>query len=55
MDPGGGGLDFVGTPDSIAAEMGEVMQEIGGDGFLFQDTLTAAKPSSKSPTAWFPR
>lgn len=40
LDPSGGGLDFVGTPDSIAAEMGEVMQEIGGDGILFQDTLT---------------
>jgi long-chain alkane monooxygenase len=40
LDPSGGGLDFVGTPDSIAAEMGEVMQEVGGDGILFQDTLT---------------
>ncbi len=40
LDPSGGGLDFVGTPDSIAAEMGEVMQEIGGDGILFQDPLT---------------
>ena len=40
LDPSGGGLDFVGTPDSIAAEMGEAMQEIGGDGILFQDPLT---------------
>jgi alkanesulfonate monooxygenase SsuD/methylene tetrahydromethanopterin reductase-like flavin-dependent oxidoreductase (luciferase family) len=40
LDPSGGGLDFVGTPDSIAGEMGEIMQEIGGDGILFQDTLT---------------
>jgi alkanesulfonate monooxygenase SsuD/methylene tetrahydromethanopterin reductase-like flavin-dependent oxidoreductase (luciferase family) len=40
LDPNGGGLDFVGTPDSIAAEMGEAMQEIGGDGILFQDPLT---------------
>jgi FMN-dependent oxidoreductase (nitrilotriacetate monooxygenase family) len=27
-------LDLVGTPDSIAAEMDEAMQEVGGDGFL---------------------
>jgi FMN-dependent oxidoreductase (nitrilotriacetate monooxygenase family) len=40
LDPSGGGLDFVGTPDSIAAEMGEAMAEIGGDGILFQDLLT---------------
>ena len=26
---------FVGTPDSIAGEMAELMQEVGGDGFLF--------------------
>ena len=24
-----------GTPDAVAAQMGEVMQEVGGDGFLF--------------------
>ncbi|WP_428487742.1 NtaA/DmoA family FMN-dependent monooxygenase [Rhodopila sp.] len=40
LDPGGGGLDFVGTADSIAADMGTVMQEIGGDGILIQDPLT---------------
>jgi long-chain alkane monooxygenase len=40
LDPGGGGLDFVGTPDSIAAEMESAMEEIGGDGFLIQDPLT---------------
>jgi FMN-dependent oxidoreductase (nitrilotriacetate monooxygenase family) len=40
MEPGGGGLDFVGTADSIAAEMGAAMEEIGGDGILFQDFLT---------------
>jgi alkanesulfonate monooxygenase SsuD/methylene tetrahydromethanopterin reductase-like flavin-dependent oxidoreductase (luciferase family) len=28
-------VDFVGTPDSIAAQMDEVMTEVGGDGFLF--------------------
>ena len=31
----GGCVDLVGTPDSVAAEMAEVMQEVGGDGFLF--------------------
>lgn len=28
-------LDLFGTPDSIAAQMDEAMQEVGGDGFLF--------------------
>ena len=40
LDPGSGGIDFVGTPDSVAAQMGETMQEIGGDGFLIHDPLT---------------
>ncbi len=31
----GGALDFHGTPDDVAAQMDEAMQEIGGDGFLF--------------------
>jgi FMN-dependent oxidoreductase (nitrilotriacetate monooxygenase family) len=39
-DPSSGGLDFVGTPDSIAAELGEVMAAIGGDGYLFTETIT---------------
>ena len=30
----GGSIDFVGTPDSVAAQMEETMQEVGGDGFL---------------------
>ena len=28
-------VELVGTPDLIAARMGEVMEEVGGDGFLF--------------------
>jgi FMN-dependent oxidoreductase (nitrilotriacetate monooxygenase family) len=40
LDPSSGGLDFVGTADSIAAEMQAVMQEVGGDGFLIHDPLT---------------
>ncbi len=34
------GLPFVGTPDSIAAEMADAMAEIGGDGFLFTEPLS---------------
>jgi FMN-dependent oxidoreductase (nitrilotriacetate monooxygenase family) len=40
LDPGSGGLDFIGTADSIASEMEAVMEEVGGDGFLVQDPLT---------------
>ncbi len=28
-------IELVGTPDSVAARMTEVMEEVGGDGFLF--------------------
>jgi FMN-dependent oxidoreductase (nitrilotriacetate monooxygenase family) len=28
-------IELIGTPDSLAARMGEVMEEVGGDGFLF--------------------
>ncbi|MBX3500845.1 MAG: NtaA/DmoA family FMN-dependent monooxygenase [Alphaproteobacteria bacterium] len=28
-------VELTGTPDSVAARMGEVMQEVGGDGYLF--------------------
>lgn len=30
-----GSVDLVGTPDAVAGQMAEVMQEVGGDGFLF--------------------
>jgi FMN-dependent oxidoreductase (nitrilotriacetate monooxygenase family) len=40
IDPGSGGIDFIGTADSIACDMASVMEEIGGDGYLFQDPLT---------------
>lgn len=33
--PPSGPLAFVGSPDTVAAKMGEVMAEIGGDGFYF--------------------
>ncbi len=28
-------VDLVGTPDTVAGTMGEIMEEVGGDGFLF--------------------
>jgi FMN-dependent oxidoreductase (nitrilotriacetate monooxygenase family) len=31
---GGASVDLVGSPDAVAAQMGEAMEEIGGDGFL---------------------
>jgi alkanesulfonate monooxygenase SsuD/methylene tetrahydromethanopterin reductase-like flavin-dependent oxidoreductase (luciferase family) len=30
-------VDLVGTPDRVAAQMSEVMDAVGGDGFLFMD------------------
>lgn len=39
-DPASGGIDFVGTPDSIAAEMGEAIAEIGGDGLMITEGVT---------------
>jgi FMN-dependent oxidoreductase (nitrilotriacetate monooxygenase family) len=32
---GGYCVDVVGTPDSVAGQMKEIMEEVGGDGFLF--------------------
>jgi FMN-dependent oxidoreductase (nitrilotriacetate monooxygenase family) len=32
------GIELVGTPDSVAGRMQEIMQEVGGDGFLFFNT-----------------
>ncbi len=40
MDADVNGIPFVGTPDSIAAEMTDAMAEIGGDGFLFTEALS---------------
>ena len=30
-----GGIEFTGTPDSVAGLMQEIMEEVGGDGFMF--------------------
>ncbi|MGZ5904784.1 MAG: NtaA/DmoA family FMN-dependent monooxygenase [Reyranella sp.] len=39
-DPASGGIDFVGTADSVAAEMGDAAEDIGGDGFMITEGLT---------------
>jgi FMN-dependent oxidoreductase (nitrilotriacetate monooxygenase family) len=36
----GGQLDFVGSADTVAAKMGEVMEEVGGDGYLLYPEMT---------------
>ena len=33
-DSGGVSSTLAGTPDTVAARMAEIMQEVGGDGFL---------------------
>jgi FMN-dependent oxidoreductase (nitrilotriacetate monooxygenase family) len=39
-DPASGGIDFVGTPDSVAADMAEAAQVMGGDGFMITEGVT---------------
>jgi FMN-dependent oxidoreductase (nitrilotriacetate monooxygenase family) len=38
--PSRGSYSFVGTFDAVAAEMGEVMEEVGGDGYLIAGQVT---------------
>lgn len=33
---GQAGIDLIGTPDNVAERMGEIMAEVGGDGFLIK-------------------
>ena len=40
-----GSVPIVGTPDSCAAQMGKIMDEVGGDGFLIR-----AQPTRKNQT-----
>jgi FMN-dependent oxidoreductase (nitrilotriacetate monooxygenase family) len=40
LDLNNAGIPFVGSPDSIAAEMTEAMTEIGGDGYLMTEPLS---------------
>lgn len=35
-DASKGGVDLIGTPDQVATRMGEIMAEVGGDGFLLR-------------------
>jgi len=35
FDHNGDGVELLGSPDDVADQMGEVMQEVGGDGYLF--------------------
>jgi FMN-dependent oxidoreductase (nitrilotriacetate monooxygenase family) len=37
--PPAGSVELVGTPDAVAAQMGEAMDEVGGDGFLLQQPM----------------
>ena len=39
-DTASGGFDYVGSPDTVSARMGETMDAIGGDGFLVSHVLT---------------
>jgi FMN-dependent oxidoreductase (nitrilotriacetate monooxygenase family) len=38
--PNNYGMDFVGSPETVAAQMGEAMEEAGGDGFLIYGPMT---------------
>ncbi len=38
-----GSVDLVGTPDSVATRMAEVMEEVGGDGFLITTNDTSRR------------
>ncbi len=35
-----GSVELVGSPDTVAAKMGEIMDEVGGDGFLIRTSPT---------------
>ncbi len=39
-DTASGGFDYVGSPDTVAAQMEDTMNAIGGDGFLVSHVLT---------------
>jgi FMN-dependent oxidoreductase (nitrilotriacetate monooxygenase family) len=38
--PNAYGMEFIGTPDTVAVQMGEAMEEAGGDGFLIYAPMT---------------
>jgi len=35
-----GSIELVGTPDTVAAKMGEAMEDVGGDGFILSLPVT---------------
>jgi FMN-dependent oxidoreductase (nitrilotriacetate monooxygenase family) len=35
-----GSVELVGTPETVASQMGEIMDEVGGDGFLIRTMVT---------------
>ncbi|MCW2602454.1 MAG: FMNH2-dependent monooxygenase [Pseudonocardiales bacterium] len=37
-----GSVELVGTPETVAVQMGEIMDEVGGDGFLIRAQVTRA-------------
>lgn len=39
-DAASGGFDYVGSPDTVAGQMADTMEAIGGDGFLVSNVLT---------------
>ena len=38
-----GSVELVGTPESVAVQMGEIMDEVGGDGFLIHGVMNRAR------------
>ena len=51
-------VELVGTPEQVAEQMGEVMEEVGGDGFLItrpHATFVSRSTSPRSATGWFRR
>jgi len=44
---GGQRIELLGTPAEVAAQMDEVMQEVGGDGFLFTQDVTTRRSVSE--------
>jgi alkanesulfonate monooxygenase SsuD/methylene tetrahydromethanopterin reductase-like flavin-dependent oxidoreductase (luciferase family) len=54
---GGASVDLVGSPDAVAAQMGEAMEAVGGDGFLFSmpnvsRRTTAEIADGLAPALW---
>ena len=46
-------VPFVGTPDTVAQQMQDAMEQVGGDGFLISGALSR-HAGPRSSTAWCP-